>query len=86
MKLWPVSMSVPGSGDFFVDSSQRHRMSTKQGQVRIEYAVTVGHPLMKKSILADSSLLQLHFKLLVECCDDVQKKHTKSGPFQYGHL
>lgn len=39
MKLWPVSMSVPGSGDFFVDSSQRHRMSTKQGQVRIEYAV-----------------------------------------------
>lgn len=61
-------------------------MSQKKGEVRIEYAVTVGHFLMKKSILADSSLLQLHFKLLVECCDEIQEKHTKSEPFQSGHL
>lgn len=60
-------------------------MRTEQGELRFQHAVTVG-PLMKRSILADSSLLQLHFKLLVESWEKIQKKHTKSELFHYRNL
>lgn len=39
------------------------------GAWKIEYAATVSHLLTRMSLLAGLSLLQLHFKLLIECCD-----------------
>lgn len=69
MKLRAVCGSLPGSGVFLWISPKGTGWGHSWGAWKIEYAATVGHLLTRKSLLAGSSLLQLHFKLLIECCD-----------------